>query len=162
MHKAVLLIGGNLGDRKALIFRAKQMLETHIGACIQHSSIYESEAWGFQAESNFYNQILILETELSAADILEIALKIESDLGRKRESNSYASRSMDIDILFYDEQIIHQENLIIPHPRLHLRRFTLLPLVEILADFVHPEIKKTLGELLDSCDDDLKTKKLEN
>ncbi len=162
MHKAVLLIGGNLGDRKTLISRAKQMLESQVGACIQYSSIYESEAWGFQSESSFYNQVLVLETLLSASAILKIALKIESELGRKRESTSYASRTMDIDILFYDEQIIDQEDLEIPHPRLHLRRFTLLPLVEILADFVHPKIKKTLGELLDSCDDDLNTKKLEN
>ncbi len=160
MHRIVILLGGNEGDRKALILRAKQLLEERLGNCTKSSSIYESEAWGFKSESAFLNQVLLFETKKNLKEILLITQDIENELGRVRKTNAYASRTMDIDLLFYDYLIIQEVDLQIPHPRLHLRRFTLEPLAEILPDFVHPKLKKTIRDILFSCKDDLRIIKI--
>lgn len=162
MHKIVILLGSNQGESKALILKAKQLLEIKIGHCLKLSSIYETEAWGFKSETPFLNQVLIYNTKLNAETILKIALEIEKELGRTRNGSAYASRTMDIDLLFYDDKIIQTENLQIPHPRLHLRRFSLEPLDEVMPNFVHPELNKTISELLNSCDDHSKIIKLKN
>lgn len=162
MHKIVILLGSNQGKSKNLILKAKDMLISKLGKCLKESSLYESEAWGFKSESNFLNQVVLFETQLLVLEILQIALDIEKELGRIRNSAGYASRTMDIDLLFYDDLIISETDLQIPHPRLHLRRFTLEPLAEIMPDFIHPELKKNMLELLNLCTDNLSLTKLEN
>ncbi|MCD6179184.1 MAG: 2-amino-4-hydroxy-6-hydroxymethyldihydropteridine diphosphokinase [Bacteroidales bacterium] len=161
MHKITILLGSNQGNRRDLILRAIQLLETKLGKYLKASSIYESKAWGFEAETTFLNQVLIFETQLKPQEILQISLDIEKVLGRIRNTKGYASRTMDIDLLFYDNRIIEEANLQIPHPRLHLRRFTLEPLVEIIPNFIHPKFKKSMSELLQACPDNLMPNKLE-
>ena len=161
MHKITILLGSNQGNRKELILKAIQLLEIKINPCQKVSSIYESEAWGFEAETAFLNQVLLFESPLEAQEILHIGLEVEKKLGRIRNKGGYTSRTMDIDLLFFDNQIIEEENLQIPHPRLHLRRFTLEPLVEIMSGFIHPKLKKTMRELLEVCPDNSIPKKIE-
>lgn len=162
MHTIVIILGSNQGESKALILKAKQMLELKLDRYVNASSLYKSEAWGFKSETVFLNQVLIYNTILKPQAILQIALEIEKELGRKRITNEYASRTMDIDLLFYDQEIIQEANLQIPHPRLHIRRFTLEPLAEIMPDFIHPELNKTISDLLKSCKDNSKIIKLKN
>lgn len=161
MHSIIILLGSNQGNSKDLIIKAELLLQAQLGKCIKASSVYESEAWGFESETNFLNRVLVIETKLKPYEILGISLDIENELGRKRNTKEYSSRTMDIDLLFYDDQIIEENDLEIPHPRLHLRRFTLAPLAEILPDFIHPKIKKTIRELLDSCTDNSNINKLD-
>ncbi len=153
MNKTFLLIGGNLGDRLALINEAKYEIENRIGAIENVSSIYESASWGFKTEQNFLNQVIIVKTKLNPQEVLKHCLEIEDQLGRVRSSSGYQSRTMDIDILFYNDEMIDVDNLIVPHPKLHERRFTMEPLVEIAPEYVHPVFKKALKELLSECKD---------
>ncbi|HAG15077.1 MAG TPA: 2-amino-4-hydroxy-6-hydroxymethyldihydropteridine diphosphokinase [Bacteroidales bacterium] len=162
MHKIVLLTGSNQGERLGLIRQAKQLLENELGLCVKASSIYESAPWGFESETKFLNQVLLFFSDFGHQEILRIGLKIETDLGRKREQMGYRSRAMDIDILFYDDKIVNEPDLQIPHPQLHKRRFTLEPLCEIMPDFIHPILKKNLHELLSECSDNLSVVKLGN
>lgn len=161
MHKITILLGSNQGNRKELIMKAIQLLEIKLGKCQKASSIYESETWGFEADTAFLNQVLMFDSPLKPEEILQIGLDAEKELGRTRNEGGYASRTMDIDLLFYDNQIIEEENLQIPHPRLHLRRFTLEPLVEIMPSFIHPRLKKDMRELLEVCTDNVIPNKLE-
>lgn len=159
-NKVYLLIGGNLGDRFALLNRAKKSIEENIGELVKESSIYETAPWGFESEQDFLNQVLIVFTKLTPVEVLEKCQIIENELGRKRQSEQYASRTMDIDILFYNDQIVNETNLTIPHEHLHKRRFTLEPLVELSPDLVHPIINKTLKEILLNCTDESEVKGL--
>lgn len=153
MNQCYLLIGGNLNDRFALLEMAKKKILENIGLIIKFSSIYETAPWGFESEQNFLNQVLIVSTKLTPIKLLHTCLEIETDLGRVRRSGNYASRTMDVDILFYNEEIVRTKQIVIPHERLHLRRFTLKPLVEISPDFIHPVFKKPLSLLLQECED---------
>jgi len=160
MNKVFLLLGGNLGDRIKLLHSAKQLIQYKIGNIEKESSIYESLPWGFEAEQNFLNQVAIINTNLSAQKVLKFCQEIENDLGRKRYSDHYESRTMDIDILFYNDEIINDKNLIVPHPKLHQRRFTLEPLVEISPEYVHPVLKKRLQVILNDCKDNSEVTRL--
>ncbi len=155
MNKCVLLLGGNLGQIQTNFAQATAKIECRIGHIIQKSSIYQSEAWGFESSSLFLNQVIIIETELSPTEVLQETQQIESEIGRKEKTQNlaYSSRLIDIDILFFDSKIIESKDLIIPHPRLHLRNFTLIPLVEVLPQFSHPILKKSLTELLNESPD---------
>lgn len=153
MSKVTLLIGGNQGDRVGLLQQACKMIAEQIGTILQLSSIYETEAWGFDAEQNFLNQALVVETRLSAHEVLDKALSIEAQLGRVRTGNGYASRTMDIDILFVDDKCIDTPDLVVPHPRIHQRNFVLVPLCEIMPDYVHPKMNKTIANLLKTSSD---------
>ena len=146
--RVTLLIGGNQGNRAELLQQACNMIGQEIGDIVQLSSIYESEAWGFEAEQSFLNQAVVVETRLDAQQVLNKALAIEAELGRVRMGNGYASRTMDIDILFVDDNCIDTPELIVPHPRIHQRNFVLVPLCEIMPDFVHPILQKTMSNLL--------------
>lgn len=161
MNKVFLLIGGNLGDRLALLNAAKEHISKDAGKITQESSIYETAAWGFVSEQDFLNQVIIISTDLSPNQVLRKCQIIENILGRVRQSEHYASRTMDIDILFYNDEIINTRDLIIPHERLHQRRFTLEPLVEIAPNFIHPVNKKSPSELLHECTDKAKVKRLQ-
>lgn len=153
ISRVTLLIGGNQGDRVGLLQQACNMIAEQIGAIVQLSSIYETEAWGFDAEQNFLNQAVVVETRLSAHEVLDKALFIESQLGRVRTGNGYASRTMDIDILFVDNNCIDTPDLIVPHPRIQERNFVLVPLCEIMPNYVHPKMNKTIANLLKTSSD---------
>jgi len=152
-HQAILLIGGNLGNRLENISRTVAHIEKRIGKIERRSSIYESEAWGFETKHRFLNMVVAVETSLQPESLLQEVQKIENIMLRIRNGTGYSSRTMDIDILFFDEEVIDTPTLTIPHPRLHERRFALLPLHEIMPDKVHPVFGKNIRELLAECCD---------
>lgn len=160
MNEAYLLLGSNLGNRKTNIDKAVEKIKEQAGVIITTSSIYETEPWGTDAPLSFYNQVIIIKTLLSAERLLDILLKIEKEIGRLRTEIKNEPRIIDLDILFYNKEIIKRQNLEIPHPRLHLRRFVLVPLYEIAPLFFHPLLAKSISELLNECGDDSWVKKL--
>jgi 2-amino-4-hydroxy-6-hydroxymethyldihydropteridine diphosphokinase len=154
MNFAYLLLGSNLGDRFALIQRAREGISAAIGKISGESSVYESEPWGFLSENSFLNQVLKVETELMPAKLLAEILKIENELGRIRTGKlGYSSRLIDIDILFYNDEIISEGTLIIPHPKIPERMFTLIPLAELDRSMVHPGNGKSVSDLIKECPD---------
>ena len=150
-----ILLGSNMGDKLTLLNNAIEIIGSRCGKVIKKSSLYESEPWGFDAEQNFINQAICVETELSAHELLRELLSIEIELGRDRSRHyeTYVSRPIDLDVIYYGDMINDDEDLILPHPRLQLRRFVLEPLCEIASDFVHPVLKRTNIELRDVCPD---------
>jgi len=153
MNTIFLLMGSNLLDRLLMLNQAQEQIQTLVGKIKAKSKIYESAPWGFEAQTSFLNQVLIVETDLKPMELLLRIKSIEKDLGRVRTTENYESRTIDIDILFYNDEIIALPELIIPHPQLHKRRFTLVPLAEIAPEFIHPVIKKTIKDLLKDCED---------
>lgn len=155
-----ILLGSNMGNREELLSEAIELIELRCGKVVLKSSLYESEPWGFDAEIYFLNQSIAIESILSPHDLLNELLAIEAELGRKRKENhvGYESRPIDLDIIYYDDIINNDEDLILPHPRLHLRRFVLMPLCEIAPDFIHPVFKESNKELLERCEDSLGVK----
>jgi 2-amino-4-hydroxy-6-hydroxymethyldihydropteridine diphosphokinase len=148
-----LLTGSNLGDKKMYLSQAKQDLCRLVGKLLAESSVYESEPWGFVAENTFLNQVLMYETTLSPNEILQTIKTIEAETGRIHTKNGYSSRNLDIDILFYDSITLNSTDLTIPHPLLHKRRFTLLPLSEIAPNLIHPVLNMSVKQLLKKCED---------
>jgi len=146
--KVFLITGSNIEPRITFLKDAEKEIDHDIGTILQKSAIYESQPWGFRSEVNFLNQVMEIETFLSAGEVLKIILNIELKLGRTRKGAKYSSRTIDIDILYFGHELIKEKDLQVPHPRLHLRRFTMIPLVEIAPDYEHPGIKKTNRELL--------------
>ncbi|MGM0945890.1 MAG: 2-amino-4-hydroxy-6-hydroxymethyldihydropteridine diphosphokinase [Bacteroidota bacterium] len=147
----VIILGGNEGDRLGLLNKAVKMISDH-GEVICVSSIYQSESWGGVADQDFLNQILIVKTTSTPMAFLAQMQSIELALGRKRDTH-WGNRTMDIDILYWEEEVIHLPELKVPHPLLDQRRFVLEPLVEILPDFIHPLLKKDQRSLLSACKD---------
>jgi 2-amino-4-hydroxy-6-hydroxymethyldihydropteridine diphosphokinase len=154
-----LLLGSNLGNREGYLQKAIDLIETELGVVTQKSSIYETEAWGKTDEPNYLNQVVKIDTELSARQVLENVLQIETKMGRMREEK-WGSRIIDIDVLFYGQEIIDEPGLIVPHPELHKRKFTLEPLNEIAPDWQHPLLKKRIFQLKCKLKDNLIVKKL--
>jgi 2-amino-4-hydroxy-6-hydroxymethyldihydropteridine diphosphokinase len=159
MKIVFLGIGTNLGNREFNLEQAIARIEEFIGPVLMSSSIYETEPWGFQAEDKFLNLVVKAETKLTPSGLLGRILMIESLMGRVRGPNRYSSRLIDIDILVYEEMIIDQESLKIPHPLLQERRFVLVPLCEIASEMIHPVLKKSYAELLKICEDKNEVKK---
>lgn len=153
MNKVFLGIGTNLSDREANLKEAVKGLSETIGTIIRCSSVYETEPWGFETDEQFLNMVIEAETRLSPSGLLGAILMTEAKLGRTRSGTQYSSRLIDIDILLFNDLIMNEEALQIPHPHLHERRFVLVPLCEIAPDMVHPVSKKTIRELLGSCND---------
>jgi 2-amino-4-hydroxy-6-hydroxymethyldihydropteridine diphosphokinase len=147
MHQVVLIIGGNQGDRTALIHLAKEKLDTLFSSAVLASSIYETLPWGGNSIGNYLNQVLIYKVVQTPLEILKSIQSIENELGRERKEK-WGNRTMDIDILYYDNQVVELPELVIPHPNLHFRTFVLEPLVEIIPEYVHPVFIKTNRELL--------------
>lgn len=159
MSKAYLILGGNMGDMFINLSNARQFIEEKAGTVVQCSSIYKTAAWGKTDEPAFLNQVLLIETALPASSLIKIILDIELKMGRQRTIKN-ASRIIDIDILFYNLDIIHTHNLVVPHPEIPNRRFVLTPLNEIAPNLIHPQLNLSVSELLKQCTDHLTVDKL--
>ena len=144
-----LSLGSNQGDRIGYVQQATSLLNlTENISIIRTSAFYETEPWNMSTDTWFVNAVIELKTSLSPEDLLNECRRIEQQLGRTpKETAGYADRTIDIDILFYGKEIINEKNLIIPHKYLHLRAFTLVPLLELIPDFEHPVLHKTISEL---------------
>lgn len=160
MSKAFLLTGGNIGDRMDYLLKAKKNIEKDCGEIINQSSVYETAAWGKEDQQAFLNQVLQIETKLSPENLLKTILQIEENLGRKR-NEKYGPRTIDIDILFFDNEVIDVHGLKIPHTQMQNRRFVLEPLNEIASNKKHPVFHKTIHQLLQECKDSLSVKRFE-
>lgn len=154
-----LSLGSNLGDRLFYLNQAVKELELCGIKCVKKSPVYETDSWGYDDEP-YLNQVLECETFLTPEKLLEETSKIETLLGRKRTLSGYEARTIDIDILFYDNEIVDIPQLIIPHPKIALRRFVLIPLCDIAPEFLHPVLKKTVRQLLDECEDTGRVEKI--
>ncbi|MBE8715423.1 2-amino-4-hydroxy-6-hydroxymethyldihydropteridine diphosphokinase [Sphingobacterium hungaricum] len=157
MEKIYLLIGSNLNNPEKQLALAEEEIKTSFGNLVDKSSIYETEAWGVSDQPVFLNQVLVVESNDNAADILAKTQEIELKLGRERKEK-WGARIIDIDILYIGEQVISTEQLKIPHPYIQERNFALIPLIEIEAKFLHPVFKVTNEQLLQASNDTLEVK----
>lgn len=163
MERCFILFGSNMGDKNKIYTQACLLINNRCGRIVAQSSAYESEPWGFEAKEWFLNRLIVVETELEPEAMLHQLLDIEAELGRVRhpETGGYTSRTADLDILYYGSRIVLTDSLTIPHPRLHQRRFALLPLCEVAPEFVHPAFNMTQTELLKRCFDFSEVRKIE-
>ena len=153
MRKIYLSIGSNKGNRYSFIKEALRLIRKDMGKVILMSKIYETKSWGFQSD-DFLNICIMIKSDLLPSELLNKLNNIEDKIGRIRNSTKILAREIDIDILFYSDKIVNNEDLIIPHPRLHLRNFVLYPLNDIASEFIHPILLKPINELLEECEDD--------
>lgn len=152
MIDLVLHTGSNLGNRHANLAKANFLIASLLGEVVKKSSIYVTEPWGVKEQSDFLNQALLVKTAFKPKDALEKIHQIEKRLGRIR-GIKWHSRLIDIDMIFYGDQIINDEGLTLPHKHLHERNFVLTPLYEIIPDFIHPVLNKSIATLLEECQD---------
>ena len=152
MSKVYLSIGSNKGNRSVLINKAIDEIEKKVGIIISRSSIYQSKSWGFDS-NDFYNLCLLIDTDIMPKSLLINLKRIEKSMGREDVDGSYSDRLIDIDILFYDNITTDLEDLKIPHPKIEIRKFVLVPMLEIADDYVHPILNKTIRQLDNECDD---------
>ncbi len=159
MARVVLLLGGNQGDVKRTLQTAQQLINSRVGAVLRCSHRYESEPWGFRSPDRFSNQALEVSTDLTPHEVLDACQAIERDLGRNRAAEAiekassgapYGSRPIDIDVIFYDDLVLSDERLTLPHPHLGEREFALVPLNEIVRRYRHPVTGLTVGEMLEA------------
>jgi 2-amino-4-hydroxy-6-hydroxymethyldihydropteridine diphosphokinase len=158
MNEVYLLTGGNINDRVLYLSKAKEEIRKRCGTILKESSIYETAAWGKEDQDSFLNQVLKVQTELDAEEMLKTILSIEESLGRKRDIK-YGARTIDIDILFFNDEIINEEGLKVPHPQMQNRRFVLVPLNEIAPAKIHSVSRKNISQLLAECPDPLAVNK---
>ncbi|MFV0599254.1 MAG: 2-amino-4-hydroxy-6-hydroxymethyldihydropteridine diphosphokinase [Bacteroidales bacterium] len=147
--KIVLAFGSNLGDREEYILAAYRLLEEELGVLIKKSSFIETSPWGFESENSFINSVAEFETKKTPFEALEICNNIEKELGRRRNPlhKGYQNRTIDIDILFYEDIVLDTPTLKIPHPLIAERDFVLTPLKEILPNLLHPVLKKEIKDI---------------
>ncbi len=159
MNKLYLLLGSNMGNSRQKLLQAQKHIEKKIGAITRSSALYQTAAWGKTNQPDFLNQVVVVESSLTAAATMQSILDIEYKMGRIRTQKN-APRIIDIDILFFNKAIIDEPGLTIPHPQLRNRHFVLIPLNELSANFIHPVYKKTIHHLLRVCPDKLAVKKI--
>ena len=147
-----LLLGSNLGDRSETLLAAREFIAAKVGTVVSQSSIYETEPWGLTDQPAFLNQVIEIDSDQEPEEILRNILDIEHQLGRERYER-WGARVIDIDLLYFKDMVLDSARLTLPHPRIQDRRFTLIPLTEIAADFVHPIFRKSNTELLEVCPD---------
>ncbi|MBA4850239.1 2-amino-4-hydroxy-6-hydroxymethyldihydropteridine diphosphokinase [Emticicia sp. BO119] len=152
MNQVYLGLGSNLGDRQENLELACTRIFKTIGATVAQSSIYETAAWGLKEQNDFLNQVICINTEYEAVEVLTKVLAVEQSMGRIREVK-WGARTIDIDILYFNDEIINLAHLTIPHPFIQERRFVLTPLAEVAPDFVHPQLQQTNATLLANCAD---------
>ena len=159
MSTVFIALGSNLGDRQSALKQARFAISQQIGEISQESSIYETEAWGYDGEK-YLNQVIEIRSSLEPHDLLDAVLEIETELGRSDRTGAFENRIIDIDILFYDDLVMISHDLIIPHPHMKDRRFVLEPLAEISRDWIHPIFKITAGQMLVDLKDGLTINKV--
>lgn len=159
MNTVYLLLGSNEGKREDWLNKATDLLQQSCGRIIARSAIYETAAWGKEDQPDFLNMAIAIETSLTPAEVLKQTQLIEQHLGRQR-TEKWGQRTLDIDILFYDDAVISEPGLTIPHPYIQQRRFALIPLAEIAPLLVHPLLHKTVTQLLSDCPDPLEVRRL--
>ncbi len=159
MNQAYLLIGGNEGNRIVNLELARDAIERYCGTILLQSSLYETAAWGYKQQPSFLNQALLIQTAMVAPVLMQFILQTEERLGRKR-LEKYGPRIIDIDILFFNQEVYDLPDLKIPHPEIENRRFALEPMAELAPFWMHPVLHRTIEELLASCSDPLDVKKL--
>ena len=158
MHQVYLGLGTNVGARVDNLKNAQHYLKRLVGTLEAESSIYETQPWGVSQQANFLNMVVVMNTALSPNNTLLTILAIEKFIGRVRKEK-WNSRLIDIDLLFYDDLILQEPSLKIPHPFIQERNFVLVPLEEIAANKVHPTLNKSINALLKSCKDPLEVTK---
>ena len=154
MNDAYLLIGGNIGNRVSFLQKSIESIEQSCGKISNKSLLYETQAWGKTDQDPFLNQVLKISTDLSPTELLEKLLTVEKQLGRIRDEK-YGARTIDIDILYFGDEIISEPRLTIPHPRIAERRFVLVPLAEIAKTLIDPMLQQSIEILLKNCTDQL-------
>ncbi len=159
MNKVYLLLGSNMGNSQKVLATARQHITKELGSIARISKLYETAAWGNTNQPDFLNQVIVVETKFPAPDCIDIILGIEHTMGRVR-SEKNAPRLIDIDILYFNKEIIRLHNLTVPHPDIQLRRFVLIPLNELSPRFIHPVLQQSNHELLKNCKDELNVKKI--
>jgi len=155
MNQVFLGLGTNVGDRMFQINEALAQLSAVLGQVSTQSSIYATQAWGLTEQDDFLNAVVQIETPLNVEDVLQQIQSIEQSMGRDR-SIKWGPRTIDIDILFFNDEIIEKENLTVPHPLLQERLFVLQPMAEIAPNYVHPKLGVSIDALIEICPDQLK------
>jgi 2-amino-4-hydroxy-6-hydroxymethyldihydropteridine diphosphokinase len=159
MNKVYLSLGSNRGARAGSVRKGGKLLAEKTGNIINTSSIYETPPWKMVDDTNFLNQVILLETNFTAVQLMDIIIQVEALIGRIRTQNKYEPRIIDIDILFFNDEVINEEGLIVPHPLIQERRFVLEPMAEIAPTYIHPALRKSIIQLLDECSDKSKLRK---
>ena len=152
MNIVYLQLGSNIGNREKLLESAISLIRDKVGTITNISKMYESSPWRVDGQSNYLNQVLEVKTMATAESVLALVLDIENDLGRKR-IEKWGERLIDIDIIFYNNEIIETVDLCVPHKHMHERKFVLIPLSEIASQYMHPKYNKTVSDLLVECND---------
>ena len=158
MNKTYLLLGSNMGNSKTQLSKAIRHIEKQIGPVSRLSGLYTTAAWGNTNQPDFLNQVIIVETKLTALQTIATILQIEKKMGRVRTVKN-APRIIDIDILFFNREIIELPHLQVPHPQIQNRRFVLVPLNELSPNLKHPALHRSVHQLLIHCPDKLNVKK---
>jgi 2-amino-4-hydroxy-6-hydroxymethyldihydropteridine diphosphokinase len=157
-----LSLGGNMGNREALLRRAITAVSEKCGGVVACSSVYETAPWGSDSCNPFLNLVIKLTSPLAPEALLAAIRTIETDLGRERGDNKNADRTIDLDILLYNDLVMNTDFLELPHPRMHLRKFVLVPLAEIAPEEVHPVLRQNIATLLKNCSDALEVTHFKN
>ena len=155
MNTVYIQLGSNIGERESFIAKSMEQIEENIGEIITESSIFETIPWGNENQNNFLNSVIKIKTPFDSFEVLQKSQEIENTLGRKRIAK-WRERTIDIDVLFYNNEIINTTKLNIPHPLIQKRKFVLVPLSEIAPNYMHPILKKSISTLLSECKDNQK------